>query len=474
MPIAILPRTAPARRLPVTTPGRMATALAIIAALAVAAGITTFLVMADIRQSVRTIAADAEPSVVAAQVLGARLSGMDAEALNDALNDNGGASGTSAAFRDHQAAVNDRIVAASRNITYGEAEAAPIRALMAGLEQYLESLGEARWMARDNPWLAIQRARWSSRLLNEFLRPHAAELEQANLAPLERQYAYHQSSSLVLAALAGAVLLALLAALVVTQLYLARRTRRLLNLPLVGATLLALATLLGFTIGMLAEQADMRAAKQDAFDSLHALYGATSSAYQLTALRSMWLLDPATRAETAASFAATARKLLAIDTSDSKATHAITEALFRAEDLEGAGHPAEALAAAPKLGGLLGDELGNVTFGMAERRPATDAIAMLLNYLETDREVQSLELARRHTEAVALATSTRPGGRVAAFSALDHEIDRTIAVNQSEFDRRSEAGAELLRQMPWATSAALAVSLLLAGAGVWQRWREYR
>jgi hypothetical protein len=425
--------------------------------------------------------------VVAAQKLRADLAGMDADALTDSLTEDAASVGTSSSFRGHLAAVNDQIVAAARNITYGEAEAGPIRALTGDLERYLESLAETRWMARGNTWLAIQRMRWSSRLMNDFALPDAMALEAANLAPLERQYAAYRSVRLALAGAAMGLLLLLVAALIGAQIYLFRRSRRIVNIPLAAATVIALATMAGFAAALWAESADTRAAKEDAFDSIHALYDARALASRLNAERAMWLLDPATRSQTETQFAADARRLLDADPGraaasavpligrlDVKTTGALTDALQRAQGLEREGDAAGALAATPKLGGALGAELGNVTFGAAERDPATAAVGDLLRYLDVDREVRRLEGAQRHVEAVVLANATGRGGGMAAFDDLDRDIGFTIAVNQREFDRRTRQAIGLLGWLPWATSGALALCLLAAAAGVWQRWREYR
>jgi len=474
MSITTLPARVTGQSLAATTPGRMMLALAVLAALALGSGAAALTVLGHIRQAVQTIGYDAEPSVVAAQLIGARLAAMDAAAIGDALTDNGAASGTSRTFRDLLAALNATIVTASRNITYGEAEAAPLRGLITDLERYLESLAENRWMGRDSAWLMVRRAHWSSNLLNDTVLPHAAALEQANLGPLETEYAAYRSTSVALTTFAIACFAMFLAALVVTQVFLLRRTHRLINVPLAAATLLTAVAVAGFGASMLTEQADTRAAKQDAFDSIHALYGAKVAAYELRAERAMWLLDPDTRAENQARFMASARALLAVDSADVKATGEMLDTLNRALAIERAGHAADAIAAAPKLGGLLGDELSNVTFGVAERQAATDTVVALLNYLQTDREIRRLELSHNHEGAVILANSERPGGSVAAFDTLDGALDRTIAVNESEFRRRTGDAIALLGWLPWATSFALAAALLLAGAGIWQRWREYR
>jgi hypothetical protein len=465
---------APKRGMLATTPARMRAALAIIAVLAVVAAGTALTVVGDIRRAVQTIGYDAEPSVVAAQKLSAHLAAMDALAIADSLNENGSAMGTSRAFLDRLAVVNATLVDASRNITYGENEAAPIRALMGDLQRYLVSLGEGRWMARDDTWLAIRRARWSSRLVNEFAIPDAAALEKANLDPLETEYAAYQSSSVLLDLVAFAAFAVFLVSLIGTQVFLLRRTRRLINIPLAAATALTAVAMIGFGIVMLAEQADTRAAKEDAFDSIHALYGAKNFAYDMAAERAMWLLDPETRGESTTRFKANAQAVLGLDLSDVKATGAALDALSRALDMERNGRSADAARATPKLGGRLGDELGNITFGMPERQAASDSVVALANYLAVDREIVRLEQARQHVEAVALATSARPGGSVAAFNAFDDALDRTIAVNDAEFKRRTGDAISLLGWLPWATCGALAGAVLLAGAGIWQRWREYR
>ena len=114
--------------------------------------------------------------------------------------------------------------------------------------------------------------------------------------------------------------------------------------------------------------------------------------------------------------------------------------------------------------------MANVTFGAPERDAATDSIARLANAEALVRSVQAQEQAGRR--AFVVARWLNEGAR--AFAALQAAIDRTIAINQSEFDRRVASALGTAHQMPWVISAALALSTLLAAGGLWLRLREYR
>lgn len=470
---------APAPRAGVTTPGWLRRAMAAIVLLATLAAGVSLWAAASIRDTVQTIGRDAEPSVALALRMAATLGDMNAAALADSLTDGGATTGTSARFRQDALDLSSDSVEAARNITYGEAEAAPLRGLQRWVLAYQEAVAEARTAGAGDAWLTARRVQWASRVNRDFAAPEAEELAQANAAVLEARYAAYRSDSLLIGGAAFVAFALLVVLLVAIQVWLAGRVRRIVNPLLAGATAVAALAGLWFGLATLTERADLRAAKADAYDSLHVLFQAKGAANAVRADMSMWLLDPATRADSQARMEASVHALVGTDLGDDGRLRELRGQMAQALSAERAGQAGQALAVAPHLGGLLGTELDNVTFGVAERQPATDSFDRLLDAWALIRAVQAQaaqeeQRSRSHATTAQRWLSASPGGGAAAFEALQGALDRTTGVNQSEFDRRVGSALGTARLMPFVTVGALVLTVLLATGGLWQRLREYR
>jgi hypothetical protein len=459
----------------VSTPGRLLRAMAAIVALAALATVASLWAASGIRDAAQTIGRDAEPSVALALHMAAILGDLDAAAAVDALTDGGATIGTSRQFHDGMADLAGDLVEAARNITYGEAEAAPLRELQRMLALYQEAIVEARYIGAGSPAVTSLRVQWASRLNRDFVLPQADALATANADELERHYAAYRAHSGLAGGLAVAAFALLTATLVGTQAWLARRTRRLLNPLLAAASLLTLASLIWFALAVLGEREDLRAAKFDAYDSLHVLFEAKAAVNTIRADMSLWLLDPAARPAAQARMDAAAHALIGTDLAVPEQTRPLFAALQHALALEQDGDVAGALAAAPHPGGLLGTELDNVTYGVPERDAATQSVARLAEAEGIVRTVQTQEQQRQgRSLAVSHWLDDRPGGGAAAFAAVQAALDRTLKVNQDEFDRHVASALGNVALIPFVAGGAMALTALLAVAGLWLRLREYR
>ncbi len=463
-----------ATRLPATTPvllRRCMVGLVVLAMLACGLSLWT---AASVSEAARTIGRDAEPSVALALRMEATVQDMMAAMLADSLTDDGMATGTSLRFSEGLRTLDNDVVAAAGNITYGEAEAGPLRDLLQGVAMYQRAVIEVRAVGPGNAYLLSHRIQWADRVGRGFAVPAARALAAVNAGVLEQRYAAYRAASLLQggAAVAGFVLLA--ASLLAVQAWLARRMRRIVNPPLAAATLVVVAAGGWFGAAVLTERADLRAAKADAYDSLSVLFQAKGVANALRSDMSLWLLDPAVRPEATARMTAAAGTLLALDMGRADQRQGVLDTLSRALRLEQDGAADRALAETPKLEGLLGTELSNITFGVAERQAATDSVRRLADAVDAIGGVQAMEGRRQHTEAVARWLDNKPGGGAAAFTALGDALDRTIAVNQGEFDRRVSSALGTASAMPLVAGLALGLVALLSVGGVWLRLREYR
>jgi hypothetical protein len=406
------------------------------------------------RQTVQTIGKDAAPSIIAARTIRADLADMDANAADALLvADPAQRTALGEAFDARRHAVAASLVAAARNITYGDAERVPIETMTEQVGVYLGFIAQARALAPRDPAGALAAYRSATTLMHQTILPAADALDTANLSYLNGAYGARVQAAgwytVLVFATGGLLLLSLLA----TQVFLTRRTHRLLNPPLAGATLVAAVVLVQLTGALNAAGGDLRAAKQDAFDSVHALWQARSVAYDANGDQRRYLLDHEQAGQLQQAFAAKAAQLA--DTTD----------------FAGAG--AEATKGPPTFKGYLGDELRNITYP-GEQEAALASLRTFGEYVAVDGQVRALEQAGRHQEAVDLALGTADGQSGGAFARFDQALFTTLDINQKELDKAVPrafgdlAGAEYV-----ALGGALAV-VVLAWLGLRPRLSEYQ
>ncbi len=456
----------------ISTPGWLVRAAGVIVLLAVLAAGAVLWAAGGIQDAARTIGRDAEPSVALALRITATLADMNAAAVGDSLTENAAASGTSRAFRVGEAALSTDLVQAARNITYGRAESDPLEQLQAALLGYEEAVVESRYIGGTDALITSRRVQWASRVNREIAAPAAQALADANATVLEDRWSAYQARWLPGLAIGVAALVLLAAVLVAVQLWLLRRTRRVINLPLAAATAICAAAAVWFGSQAISGHGTLRAAKQDAYDSLCVLFHAKAAVYAIRSDMSLWLLDPTIRAEAAARIGQSEQALIGAASTDTPTARALAAGMQAAMQTEQQGDAARALTQVPKTGGLLGAELSNVTFGVPEREAATAAVNHLLEAVAYVQAIQA-QAVRDRAGAATNWLREAPGGGVPVFAAEQDALDRTIAVNQSEFDRDTTeilASAALIAP---ATLAALALVALLSAGGLWLRLREY-
>ncbi len=452
-----------------TTPGRIAGGFVLVVATALLAAAVNLLAADDAAKAIRIVGRDAEPSVVLALQIGAVMADLDATATDDALAAGMSAAGTSRRWRDGKAELDRLVIEASRNITYPD-ETIALQGVLRWTGEYQAALAEARDAADPGrPFIPLQRLQWSHRLLRDFALPQADALATANRKPLLDGYDAYRTSSWRDGGAAALTVALLAAILVVLQVFLTRRTRRLVNAPAAAATLLGFCLIGGLLAVTLKERESLRAARFDCYASLDPLYSAKVVAAEMNADLSLWLLDPAGRPAASQAFETEARALLDLDWRDVSTFNRYRAELNAAQGIERRGEAANALAAVHAQAGLLGKELANITFGAAERDPATEAVRSLLTFLQVADRLRKLTSPSQMMEAVQL----REGPGAQALATLTSALDATIRVNQVEFDRNIREARRLVGLTPGLACGTLVAAVLLAAAGLWQRYREY-
>jgi hypothetical protein len=435
-----------------TTPGRLEAAAVILVVGAALFWAVTAPVLSNLSNAVRTVGRDTVPSIVAAEKMNVALADINTSFANAILAKDDDSKPSWRTIKENSDAVSHALITAGENVTYGAEEEDPIYAIASNLPVYFRLLGQARSRMQTDP---LPDTRAASDLMQKTIIPAGFALDEANFRHLTASYDQHRAyrgGAWIVLLLAIGVLGSLLIAV---QLDLTRRMRRLVNLPLLAAT--ALLGLFGLYLVFIFAGAgeELRAAKQDSFDSVHALWKARAVAYDANAEESLYLLERgALQAQHDAAFFSKSAQLLS------------------------GPPPAEALAQAASgrfqdIKGFIGVELNNITYP-GEREAALDLLRTFVDYLEIDRKIRDLERAGRHAEAFALCVGTAPGQSDWAFARFDKALLKVLDINERAFSGQVEGAFAYLAWVQWALGFVALAIAALCWIGLQPRIREYR
>lgn len=445
------------------------------------------------------IGSEAKPAVVTAEKLSVTLADMDAQITDSSL---GNGQSWSRYVADIGAAVTE-LVQANRTIPDGDPEAEPLRNVELQLRSYYQQIGGSSVTSPDifvsNEQLARTTTLWASRTMRQDIITQAQKAADLATQKLTTAYAELQRDRGFSTALAFVPLLLLLALLIGTQFFLMRRTHRLVNVPLLVATLAVTVYMgwFGYVAG--AGGAAIFEAKETAFEDLQTLYRAKVTAYLMKADESMWLFElrkarfeqKRLRAFYGKGFSDSAKQLVDVanvsqypaavvedaaftDPIDYTALESFQTGLQAAAKLRDAGQIGAALNSLPPIAGSLGQELKRIGADGAEWKSAVDAVSYMLRYLEIDRRIRVTALNESRDKAVQLSIGAAEGGANWAFAQMDAALDRMIATDNASFDSRLGTVTGNLTTLPPMLASVLLLGVLLSGWGLWQRYQEYR
>jgi hypothetical protein len=421
-------------------------------------------------QNVKTIGVDAAPSVVAAQRIKIALASLDVDVANELIAKPGAADDTVKDFDKWRVEVGNQLVAAAKNITYGDAEQKPIEAVQAGLSEFYMAVQAARDAhSRGDDKAAIVQYRKELDVLDNKILPNADSLEKANANELEKSYAAQHTQSWVFLGLVIASGAAMAIALLITQAFLRRRFHRRYNKLLIAATALSI-SFSAFTVWSFGNQMEhLRAAKEDAYNSVIALLEAKAEAYIGNASESRYLLD---RDQ------AKAHEQTFVRTTNELATFSDGMNYEQAANIFASGK----LVPKTQFQGRLADELNNVTYqgeefqkryGYGELDMATKALRDFAVYVNIDHKIRALETSGQHDAAIALCLGYAQGQSNWAFAQFDSDMDKLIAMNVGEMNRNTDKGFADLVLLPFAAPVVSLLIALLVLFGLRPRLREF-
>jgi uncharacterized membrane protein YqjE len=294
-------------------------------------------------------------------------------------------------------------------------------------------------------------------LMDREIIPQAVELSRVNAQYLEKTYAQQSLINGGIALLISIVGLGQIAILVIIQIFLYQRMRRILNLPLLGATTIAI-VFLGYTItSFVGATSNLKRAKVDAFDSLYALRQMRSLSYKANADESRYLLDRSNAPGHEKSFNDKITKIIAFPPSQS--IDRIILNIKEARSTQG-------------LTGLFAAELNNITFD-GEKELAIDTFKAFNEYLAIDKKIRQLYTSGKVAEAIALCIGNKQGESNWAFDRYKNLHTNLMDLNKKEFEQNIEIGNNRLEYFEIIAAIALTSIAILTLMGLRPRLMEY-
>ncbi|MFC4906307.1 hypothetical protein [Actinomadura gamaensis] len=464
---AMPPRRGVRRALPRTNSGRIRALSAGVVIVLLGLLLLAWNGVHDARTGVRVIGT-AGPQVIATGDLYFRLTDMDAQLAHALLVGAGPAHADDRARAlgryDASRSEADKALVEAARLARDDTEKQTARSLLDALGRYERLAGQALLLDERSPHAAgppsaavTQLYRQATDLMKLELLPQAYNLTLDNGTIVRHTYEDKRSAVLTgrtVVAVTGVVLLVLLGAF---QLFMARRFRRLLNLPL-ALTTVAVLVVVAWTAAMLsAEASSLAKAKHDGFDSILALARARAIGNSAQADQTRFLLDPG-RADTYEQvFQSKAQTVLYLP----------------ADNLAGYQDQVKKLQSLrPEPGkqavlGFLGDE-AHRPGGSA--RALDDVLHGFQRFQQNDRQMRDLAARGRRDDAIALQT----GQAATDYAAYDKSVVDLAAVHQATFDKAMKDGRGGTKGWQYLLPAAGLVVLLLLVAGIRPRLAEYR
>jgi hypothetical protein len=399
------------------------------------------------RDALKTVGKDAAPSVLTAQRLKDAFADMDANLANELLMKPGDNVEALKGFEVSRKKIAERLVLVAKNITFSGEEKI-IQNLQLNTSAYLLKIQSARDAhQRGDAVSSLNIYRDAANLMDNEIIRQAEELSQLNAVELDKTYAQQKFENGGISFIIAIIGLAQIAILVMIQLFLYQRMRRILNLPLLGYTL---NSFMGAT-------ANLKIAKEDAFNSLHALRQMRSMSYQANADESRYLLDKLNSKQHEQSFNNKIAKIITIPANQS---------------IDGIRLNTMRRVQTPEITGLLANSLNNITFD-GESKLAIDTLNTFNYYRSIDTEIRRLYNSGKIAEAIALCVGTKEGQSNWAFDQYKNAQTHLIDLNQKEFDGNIQAGNDRLENFETIAVTTLLIISILTLLGVRPRLMEY-
>ena len=417
------------------TPGRLTVIAVGLVLLALVAGLVATLSVQNRDDTITGLTEHREPLAAASQQVYRSLSDADATAASAFLSVGTEPRELRQRYERDIAEAGAALAKAASDAA-GVAEAAsPVDTLSQQVPVYTGLVETARVNNRLGYPVGASYLREASELMRVKILPAAQDLYRIDTQRLSEE----QDSATGFPWLSTALLVALLAALVAAQVYLTRRTNRLLNVGLVVATVAVVVSLLWGAVALIVQGSLVASGRDDGSHQVDVLVRARIAALQARADETLTLVARGDGGAYEQDFQKNAAQLVGPD----------------------------------GRGGLLGEARGLITSGEGAGKVA-DAGKAASDWLAAHQKVRKQDDAGAYQDAVDIAVRTDGDGAAAAFNRLDDNLGAAITASRQQFlDDTTNGDRALLLLAP-----GVAVLALVAAAGVTmgirERLREYR
>ncbi|HEY6697802.1 MAG TPA: hypothetical protein VIZ67_06235 [Acidimicrobiales bacterium] len=403
--------------------------------------------------TVRTVGREATRGISVAQTLKVELAELDGVVVRSLL---GRAPLNTTGFPDDynakRAELHDRLVLAALVSSSASVYEQPLVNIDYVLSHYHALAKDAFAAARDGDIAgASETYGQAHQVMAETLLPEADFLDKANSYVLNDSYDRHTARSASTARLILVSWLAVLAFLVLAQVLVAKRFRRVLNLGLALATVVALVSG-ALTLNRLDASSDhLTSAREQDFDSVHVLARARATVESARQAQGQFLLGPPAAAEAQTDFDHHVSRLLRVQGSSPTDVTDVAEASTL---------PAGA-------GGYLA-RVASPGATNPEPESVRQVMVAFGAFLNEDAAMRDLVTSG----GLGAATARYMDGR--AYGDLNDAINAAQGIEQEAFDDAAGAAADAAAPLDDINLVSAPAILLLALLGLFQRLREYR
>ncbi len=420
--------------------------------------ITTILGVQKARTAIKTIGKDSAPSIIAAQRIKDSLADIDANAANELIAKPGQNQDAVKNYEERREKVTRFLVTAAENITFGDNERIPIINLQLGLGDYITKIQQARDFHQRGETAGVLKAyREAAEIMDKKLLPAADALNTANASVLDRVYNEQRSASLtslLLILFNGFIILVLL---LVMQVFIKRKMRRIINPFLLLATGIAGIFMIYVFANFATAYYYLKVAKEDAFKSIDFLRKARSIAYSANGDESRYLLDNSLAAQHEQAFYNKINQLVTLPPGQNLDT--VVNSIKQNQKV-------------PNFSGYLADALNNVTFP-GEKEALIENISTLAIYLKIDKKIRQLQQNGKRAEAIALCIGDNPDESNWAFEQFRKVNDDALKINQDYFDKSINQAETEMKNFETTTGAVIITISILTLLGLMPRIKEY-
>ena len=384
------------------------------------------------QHSADNVGVQAEPLLVGAEVIYSSLADADATAAGTFLTPGQEPPERRARYLDDMKAAADQLAAVTRQIGSSSEAAVAAGLITHDLPVYAGLIEAARADNRQGLPVGAAYLREGSALMRNEILPSTTKLYRVEATRLTGAYRSGQST-VDTAGVALAAALAL-AVLIVTQLFLYRKTNRVINVALLTATFLVFLAGTWAVVSFTKQASHLQQARTTGSDPVQLLSSARILTFRAQGDEGLALVARGSGDAYLADFDAIVGQLGTVD--------GPTGLMRQAEEASG-------LAADPPItgtGGLYG------------------------SYLGAHAQVAQAEKAGQFAPAVTLAT----GAELAANDKLAQTLDRQISSKQLDFQIQAGKARQDMRNLGIGVPILVIVAAALVLAGLQQRINEYR